>query len=92
MLFGLLKRDGGRYIVRRRMVWGDGFAEIGSVIRIDDPALARELVAAGKITPADETAQEHLGKPARWAAPRTTSINPNNRGVFARRTTWRPIE
>jgi len=91
-LRNLLKRDGGRYLVRRRMVWADGFAEVGSVIRIDDPALARQLVAAGKIVPADAAAQEHLGKPARWTAPRDTSIRPQRPGIFSRQSPWRPIE
>lgn len=81
----LLKLEGGRYVIRRRMVWGGDVASVGEVIRITDPALARELIGAGKIEPADADAETHMRGPARWVAPRDTSINPKRAGVFARK-------
>lgn len=92
-LLSLLKRsDDARYTVLRRMTWEGGIADVGAVVQIDDPALARELVAAAKIAPADDRAVEHLRAPARWIEPpRTTSINPRNGGIFSRESPWREI-
>ena len=80
-----------RFTVLRKFVWGPGFASIGDLIFIGDPALARELVNASKVQPFDEHAREFLKQPAKWIEPRTTAISPRGAGVFSREQPWRPL-
>jgi len=81
-----------RFEVLRRMIWGGSIAEVGAIVRIEDPALARELVAAGKVAPASDRARNHLTKPAKWTEPKTTAVSPRNSGIFSRESPWRQIE
>ena len=79
-----------KYVVLRRMVWGDGIAVVGQTIMVSDPALARELVNAGKLSPLDDAAREHLKAPAHWREQpkNTASISPRGAGVFSRKSPW----
>jgi len=92
-LLNFKRPAGAKYIVKRRMVWGDGIAVVGQVIAVEDPADARGLCAAGKIAPLDDAARDHLRQPARWVEqPRNTSVHPKGAGVFSRENPWRPIQ
>ena len=86
--------EGAKYLVLRKLMWTDGIAAVGTTIVINDPADARGLLHAGKISPLDAAAQDHLRAPAHWnEQPRhTTSINQANVGVFSRQSPWGPLE
>jgi len=76
--------DGARFTVTKRMWWAGALVEVGRIVRIDDPATARQLHEIGRIAPVDNAARELLRAPAKWIAPRDTSIHPGGPGIMAR--------
>ena len=76
---------GAKFRALRRFWWADRVLAVGEEIKVEDPALARELVGAGRLEPVDDRAREHLTKPAQWIEqPRNTSISARGPGITAR--------
>ncbi|MBK6279922.1 MAG: hypothetical protein IPF57_18275 [Gammaproteobacteria bacterium] len=86
-MMGLLSfGKGAKFRATKRFWWADRVLAVGEVVKVDDPALARELCGAGRLEPVDDRAREHLTKPAKWIEqPQdTTSITSRGAGIVSR--------
>ena len=92
-LLNFKRTEGAKYRAIKKFWWADRVLAVGDVIEVADPALARELCGVGRLEPVDDSARDHLRRPAKWIEqPRTTSINPKGVGVFSRQSPWEPMQ
>jgi hypothetical protein len=78
---------GAKFRALRPFWWSARLLAVGEVVKVEDPALARELVGAGRLEPVDDRAREHLTKPAQWIEQpqdTTTAITSRGAGIVPR--------
>jgi len=91
-LLNFKRTEFAKYRAVKKFWWADRVLAVGDVIEVADPALARELCNAGRLEPVDDSARDHLRRPAKWTEPKTTAVSPRNSGIFSRESPWRQIE